>query len=621
MKNSTYIASGFVYSPIARSVAIGLALSTLVACGYTGTSEQTQAEQPHKQTRPVQRPQQDASIQAVHPIARLEQESAVAAHRSNAKVAKMSQMAVSQYHNNDAYYHQATNTENYQKLSDLSVVSVAEQPVSTFSADVDTASYANMRRFINNGRLPPKDAVRVEELINYFSYDYASQVGDSLNADKPIAVNTLLTASPWNSNNQLIRIGVSAYQPDMNIRPAANVVFLVDVSGSMQSQEKLPLLKQSMLLMLNQLKANDSVAIVTYASGTGIALPATKVSDKHSIENAINNLRAGGSTNGSAGIELAYNQAQQGFIEGGINHVYLMSDGDMNVGITDIDALKHRISQKRKAGVQFSTIGFGQGNYNDHLMEQLADNGNGVAGYIDTLHEAQKLLVDQLGSSLHTVAHDVKFQVEFNPNMVSEYRLLGYENRQLARADFNNDKKDAGDMGAGHSVTAIYEITPVGKPGLIDPLVFQQAKQNKMAQRPVNEALVEVRVRYKKAQSEASAKYTQRVHNNDFVSLANINTDDSFAIAVAAFGQKLRGNEQLDDLSYSSIIDWANAGKGQDQFGYRAEFVKLARLTNTLAQQSNSALPVQLPEPEYAVQPLPVTLPARIDNQTHELSQ
>ncbi|WP_411991927.1 vWA domain-containing protein [Agarivorans sp. DSG3-1] len=597
----------FTYSPVARSVAIGIALAALTACGQTGDAEQAQTNQQPPATSPAIQEHQ-ALVKPMHPIAKLEQS------QKRTRVAQQSQMALASHYANDAVYYEVQNTENYQKFDNLAVISVAEQPVSTFSADVDSASYANMRRFINNGRLPPKDAVRVEELINYFSYDYSQSANQQLSEDQPIAIDTLLTASPWNEHNQLIRIGVSAYQPDTDIRPAANVVFLVDVSGSMQSQEKLPLLKQSMLLMLNQLKAHDSVAIVTYASGTGVALPATKVSDKHAIENAINSLSAGGSTNGSAGIELAYSQAQYGFIEGGINHVYLMSDGDLNVGITDIDELKHRISQKRKAGVQFSTIGFGTGNYNDHLMEQLADNGNGVAGYIDTLHEAQKLLVDQLGSSLYTAALDVKFQVEFNPTMVSEYRLLGYENRQLDRADFNNDKKDAGDMGAGHSVTAIYEITPVGKPGLIDPLVFQQQKQNKMAVKPKNEALAEVRVRYKKAQSDASAKYTQRLYNKDLVEFESVSNDDRFAIAVAAFGQKLRASEHLDDLAYQDIIEWANSGKGQDAFGYRAEFVKLARLTNTLAQQNNTPQPVQLPEHEYAVQPLPVTLPARINN-------
>ncbi|GAD03147.1 vWA domain-containing protein [Agarivorans albus] len=615
------------YSPIARAVLVGLTLSSLVACGQYSADEQAnvdrvesqQQNESVKQTKPAQRPQQDQSIKAVHPIAKHQREKRAV---SQMQTARTSNFAAAQGLADSSYYYEQGNNENYQKFSDLSVVAVAEQPVSTFSADVDSASYANMRRFINNGQLPPKDAVRVEELINYFSYDYATGNDAALSIEQPIAIDTLLTASPWNSNNQLIRIGVSAYKADTSIRPAANVVFLVDVSGSMQSQEKLPLLKQSMLLMLNNLKASDNVAIVTYASGTGVALRATSVKDKHKIVAAINGLQAGGSTNGSAGIELAYNQAQQGFIEGGINHVYLMSDGDLNVGITDIDELKHRITQKRKAGVQFSTIGFGTGNYNDHLMEQLADNGNGVAGYIDTLHEAQKLLVDQLGSSLHTVAHDVKFQVEFNPRMVSEYRLLGYENRQLERADFNNDKKDAGDMGAGHSVTAIYEITPVGKPGLIDPLVFQQQKQNKMAKPQVNEALAEVRVRYKKAQSQASEKYAQRVFSQDLVDFEQANNDDRFAIAVAAFGQKLRANEQLDELAYQQIIDWANAAKGQDKFGYRAEFVKLARLTNTLALQSPiTPQPQQLPELEYAVQPLPVTLPARIDANNEELSQ
>lgn len=577
MKNSATHTASFSLRASTGLIMLAIATSSLIACGQYTANKHVSTN--HDQERVLALKKQvetDAIILKQQMAVMSKMESLQQTHPVPAR------LSMHALESNDINVNpQVTNNrENYQKFKNGAVTAVSEQPVSTFSIDVDSASYANMRRYINAGQLPPKSAIRLEELINYFSYDYSNQ---NLTAEQPIAINSLLTNSPWNSNNQLIRIGINAYQVAVDDRPAANIVFLVDVSGSMQSANKLPLLKQSMLLMIKQLKADDSVAIVTYASGTNVALAATKVSHQGQIESAINNLSAAGSTHGSAGIELAYQQAQQGFIKEGINHIYLMSDGDMNVGIRDIDELKHRISQKRKAGVQFSSIGFGQGNYNDHLMEQLADTGNGIAAYIDSLHEAQKLLVDQLASNLQSVAYDVKIQVEFNPDRVSEYRLLGYENRQLNRADFKNDKKDAGDMGAGHSVTAIYEITLVDKPGLIEPFVFQgNQKANNLDN---NMDLAEVRVRYKKQFNSTSSQQIQRINPRDQVNFDNINLDDQFAIAVAAFAQKLRGNEHLDSITYNDMIDWANRAKGSDHFGYRAEFVKLIRLTNTLSQQ------------------------------------
>ncbi|MCM2680050.1 vWA domain-containing protein [Echinimonas agarilytica] len=508
---------------------------------------------------------------------------------------------------------QAVSTENYQDLESHDVILVSEQPVSTFSSDVDTASYANIRRFINNGAVPPKDAVRIEEMVNYFHYDYANPSSEQ----HPIAVDTLLTTSPWNQQNQIIRIGVSTYQQDTAQRPDANLVFLIDVSGSMQSKDKLPLLQQSLMLMLDQLRGTDRVSIVTYASGTQIALKSTPVSQKADIQRAISNLRAGGSTHGEAGIELAYQQAAHGFIDDGINHVLLMSDGDLNVGIRDVEQLKDRIKLKRQSGVQFSTYGFGRGNYNDHLMEQLADHGNGLAGYIDTLHEAQKLLVDQIGSSLHTVAHDVKFQVEFNPALVSEYRLIGYENRQLNREDFNNDQKDAGDIGAGHTVTALYEITPVGSQGLVDPLVFQA---HDATQYNNHQTLAEVRVRYKSSQGQASNKIIAPIDKDQFVEFDAVSQDDRFALSVAAFGQKLRGSDYLAQLGYAEIIDWANQSRGQDPFGYRAEFVKLARLGQVLAEQKSAVARQPHSEPPIAKQVRPARMKSKAKS-TYELSQ
>ncbi|GGA79661.1 hypothetical protein GCM10011369_22030 [Neiella marina] len=484
----------------------------------------------------------------------------------------------------DMGHHQSrTNGDNYQQLADNQVTLVADKPVSTFSADVDTASYANIRRWLESGRLPPKDAVRVEELLNYFHYDYPR----AQNAEEPITIDTSLSIAPWDSNRHLLRIGLNSFQPDVSDRPDANLVVLVDVSGSMSAHNKLPLVKQSLQLLLSQLRADDRLAIVTYASGARVALASTPANEQSKIQQAIAGLQAGGSTHGSAGIQLAYQQAQQHLIEQGINQIMLMSDGDLNVGVTDIDELKQLIKRKRQQGVHFSTLGFGQGNYNDHLMEQLADIGNGMAGYIDTLHEAQKLLVDQLGSSLQVVAHDVKLQIEFNPTVVTEYRLIGYENRVLNRQDFNEDRKDAGDIGAGHTVTALYELTLADAPSRIDPLVFQRESQHESQHHGNdNDDLAELRVRYKLQQQQASQLQRVRLNRQQLLARSELSSDDKFAIAVAAFGQKLRNNDYLADFDYAQLIELANAGKGVDRFGYRAEFVRLLRLAQSLSQQS-----------------------------------
>ncbi|MBW8190478.1 VWA domain-containing protein [Neiella marina] len=573
MVTSTLINKTGMVQPSLIALVAACSLS-LMACSITETEKAEAANDASKSPVVVQPlPEHDIAMQRQLMDSKSSaQKAAIAAPASPALIQTRTRMALP---SSAVQYDVGRNNEIYQHLVDNGVLRVSEQPVSTFSADVDTASYANVRRWLEQGQLPPKDAVRTEELINYFHYQY----GPASSLDKPIAVDTLLTPSPWNDHRHLLRIGVNSYQPDPSQRPAANIVVLVDVSGSMRANNKLPMVKQSLRLMLSRLQADDRMAIVTYANGAKVALPSTSADDQLTIGQAINGLAAGGSTNGGAGIELAYQQAQQGFIDDGINHILLMSDGDLNVGVTNLDDLKQHIEIKRQQGVHFSTIGFGQGNYNDELMEQLADIGNGMAGYIDSLHEAQKLLVDQLGSSLQVVAHDVKLQVEFNPEVVAEYRLVGYENRQLARADFNQDGKDAGDMGAGHSVTAIYELTLVGEPTTIEPLVFQRLQENTGVDQ---QTAAEIRVRYKLHQGQASQLLKQRINLTEMTPTAKLKQDDQFAFAVAAFAQKLRHSDYLANIDYAELTDWANQNKGLDPFGYRAEFVGLVRLAASL---------------------------------------
>ncbi|MDO8697982.1 MAG: VWA domain-containing protein, partial [Pseudomonas sp.] len=362
--------------------------------------------------------------------------------------------------------------EQYQKLASNPVLAVAEQPVSTFSIDVDTGSYANVRRFLNDGSLPPKEAVRLEELVNYFPYNYPVAQGDS-----PFGVSTELAPSPWHAGSQLLRVAIKASDLQVAELPPANLVFLVDVSGSMDRRDGLPLVQSTLKLLVEQLRPQDRVALVTYAGDAQVVLASTSGREKAKIRAAIDQLAAGGSTAGESGIQLAYQQAQLGLVSKGINRILLATDGDFNVGISDFDSLKQLAADKRKTGVSLTTLGFGTDNYNEQLMEQLADAGDGNYAYIDNLREARKVLVDQLASTLATVASDVKIQIEFNPAQVSEYRLLGYENRALKREDFSNDKIDAGEIGAGHTVTALYEIVPVGAKGWLEPLHFDHPAQ------------------------------------------------------------------------------------------------------------------------------------------------
>ncbi len=479
----------------------------------------------------------------------------------------------------EAYGAPAPNTENYADLVDNAIHRAGETPVSTFSIDVDTGSYSNVRRFLNNGELPPADAVRTEELINYFGYDYPEVAEDA-----PFSIVTEIAASPWHAGRHLLHIGIEAVEPTAAAERHSNLVFLVDVSGSMESPDKLELLKTSLKLLTRQLTADDSIAIVVYAGASGVVLEPTPGDQTRAIMNALERLQAGGSTNGAAGIELAYDLAQEQFMEGGINRVMLATDGDFNVGVTDFDALVRLIEEKRKTGISLTTLGFGTGNYNDQLMEQLADAGNGNYSYIDSINEARKVLVDELSSTLQTVAKDVKIQIEFNPAVVSEYRLVGYENRLLAAEDFNNDKVDAGEIGAGHTVTALYEISLTGSDGQsTDPLRYSDSEVAQMAAGADGE-LAYLKLRYKEPDGDTSRLLQRPLLVRDIAGDINgTSATYRFAAAVAGFGQLLRDNEALGDFDYDDVLGLAAAAREDDAFGYRAEFINLVKTAQALS--------------------------------------
>jgi Ca-activated chloride channel family protein len=479
----------------------------------------------------------------------------------------------------------AADRERYAALRDNGVVATAQNPFSTFSIDVDTGSYANVRRFLNAGRLPPPDAVRVEEMVNYFPYHYAEPPGAG-GSRAPFGFTTEVAATPWNPDTLLLRIGIKAFDAPRASLPPCNLVFLVDVSGSMNAPNKLPLLKNALRLMVDGLRPQDRVALVTYASGTRVVLPPTSGTDKATIRLAIDQLVPGGSTAGAAGIQLAYQMAQQGFLRDGINRILLATDGDFNVGITDFAQLKGMVEEKRRSGVSLSTLGFGEGNYREDLMEQLADAGDGNYSYIDTLNEAHKVLVEEASSTLSIVARDVKIQVEFNPAVVTEYRLIGYENRALAREDFRNDRVDAGEIGAGHTVTALYELVPVGKPGLLGESRYSLS-QTPSPSTPAQVAegtrhadeIGMLRLRYKSPSGGASQELAAPIANT----VREAGEDLRFAAAVAAFGQELRGGRYLGDFAYARIAALADGARGRDPFGYRGEFVRLVKLAGALA--------------------------------------
>ncbi|UVM27665.1 VWA domain-containing protein [Pseudomonas sp. B21-021] len=466
--------------------------------------------------------------------------------------------------------------EQYAKLADNPIHSVAETPVSTFSADVDTGAYANVRRLLNQGRLPPEGAVRLEEMVNYFPYNYALPSDGS-----PFGVTTELAASPWNPHTRLLRIGIKASDRAVAELAPANLVFLVDVSGSMDRREGLPMVKSTLKLLVDQLREQDRVSLVVYAGESRVVLEPTSGREKAKIRTAIEQLTAGGSTAGASGIELAYQMAQQAFIPKGINRILLATDGDFNVGISDFDSLKQMAVDKRKTGISLTTLGFGVDNYNEHLMEQLADAGDGNYAYIDNLREARKVLVDQLGSTLAVVAKNVKLQVEFNPAQVSEYRLLGYENRALKREDFSNDKVDAGEIGAGHTVTALYEIVPTGEKGWLEPLRY--GKTDAVVSEKKGE-LAMLRVRYQKPEGGKSLLIERPIASQ----VAPASEDLRFAAAVAAFSQQLKDGRYTGDFSLKDTEALARGARGDDRFGLRNEFVQLVELAQSLRTSTAS---------------------------------
>jgi Ca-activated chloride channel family protein len=466
--------------------------------------------------------------------------------------------------------------ENYAEIDDNPVCVVAEQPVSTFSIDVDTAAYSNVRRYLQDGLLPPSDAVRTEELINYFDYGYPTP--DTRKT--PFAVTTEIAPAPWNDEAHLLTVGIRGYDVPAAERPAANLVFLVDVSGSMNSPDKLPLLKNAFRLLTRRLTAEDRVAIVVYAGASGLVLESTP-GDRHAtILSALDRLHAGGSTNGGDGIRLAYSVAADNFLAAGINRVVLATDGDFNVGTVSHESLIDLIERRRAQGIALTTLGFGQGNYNDHLLEQLADHGNGNYAYIDTLLEARKVLVESLSGTLQTIASDVKIQLEFNPATVAEYRLIGYENRLLRREDFGNDRIDAGEIGAGHTVTAVYELKLTDSADrLIAPLRYGGREAGGGDRRE----LAHLRLRYKAPEGGASKLIERPLRRADIRDPDETSDDFRFAAAVAAFGQALRGGHYLKDYRLDDVAKLARDARGADDHGYRSEFVALVELAESLA--------------------------------------
>jgi Ca-activated chloride channel family protein len=479
----------------------------------------------------------------------------------------------------------AVDRDNYEDVDPNPVRQVATEPVSTFSIDVDTAAYSNARRFLTQGRLPPRDSVRVEELINYFDYDYPLP----RTRQRPFEPSVTLVPSPWSDGRTLLHIGLQGFDAIPAQRPPLNLVLLLDVSGSMSGADRLPLAIQGFRMLVDQLEARDRVSIVVYAGAAGAVLEPTPGNERAHINAAFDQLQAGGSTAGGAGLELAYALARRNFNAGAINRVMIATDGDFNVGIANIEQLEDFIARQRETGIYLSVLGFGGGNYNDALMQRLAQKGNGQAAYIDTLAEARRVLSDDVTSTLFPIANDVKIQVEFNPGRVAEYRLIGYETRMLRREDFNNDRVDAGDIGAGHSVTAIYEVTPPGGNTLIDPLRYQSARPQAA---PALNEIAFVRIRYKLPGETESREIVRPVTDADASpDLAHAPERTRWATAVAAYGQLLRGDPYLDaSYGWNDVIALAQDARGRDEFGWRAEFVQLARAA--------SALTPRRPEPK-----------------------
>ena len=482
------------------------------------------------------------------------------------------------YNNGYILQTQNFNTEAYSPINENGFKNALENPLSTFSADVDAASYSNVRRFIQGDQLPPKDAVRIEEMINYFGYDYPEPKGDN-----PVSITTEMSEAPWNKNHRLVKIGLQAKSIKTDNLPASNLVFLIDVSGSMAGPNRIELVKTSLKLLTDQLRENDKVAIVVYAGAAGLVLPSTSGNQKYKIKAALNNLEAGGSTAGGAGIKLAYEIAKKNFIDGGNNRVILATDGDFNVGVSSDGEMQRLIEEQRKSGVFLSVLGYGMGNYKDSKMEILANNGNGNYAYIDNLSESKKVLINEFGSTLFTVAKDVKLQVEFNPTKVAAYRLIGYENRLLNNEDFKDDQKDAGEMGAGHTVTALYEVILKGtKSEFVKKRDDLKYVTNGITQ--VSNEILTVKMRYKET-SENKSKELSVSLTDKLISIENASLDFKFAAAVAEFGLLMRDSEFKQQASFDNLIGLARAGKGKDNFGYRAEFISIAENAKLLSKK------------------------------------
>lgn len=480
------------------------------------------------------------------------------------------------YRNSQEY-----NTESYDHIVENEFLDTLANPQSTFSIDVDTASYSNIRRFINDGSLPPAGAVRIEELINYFDYEYAQP-----ESDHPFSVTLDATTCPWNEQHQLVRIGLKGREIQADRRPPSNLTFLLDVSGSMNQPNKLPLVQSAMRLLTQQLNGDDRVAIVVYAGASGLVLPSTSAANRREIQNAIEQLEAGGSTNGGEGIRLAYNVARENFIDNGINRVILCTDGDFNVGTTSQSELVRLIEQSARTGVFLSVFGFGTGNLNDSTMEKLADKGNGVYGYIDNILEAHRLLVDQVGATLITIAKDVKIQVDFNPRHVASYRLIGYENRMLSTEDFDDDTKDAGEIGAGHRVTALYEIVPQGTESPARTASSSRFVDQVIAGDANPDILLTVDLRYKMPDASSSTKFTRELSSPVITAFNQAPEDLRFATAVASFGMLLRQSDFRGAATWDWVVQTAAESLGEDRNGFRVEFVQLAKQARLMSSGS-----------------------------------
>ena len=575
---------------------IMLLISSLIlsGCGPEPEDKESQQQQPSTPS--------DQQVLVAQQVAIKEVEQSAAAAKAAADAKALAQQEVQQYSDKqtlqgrlkeaptfaraakaNATHIANPGTARYQQFDDNPVKQVAQNPLATFSLDVDTGSYANVRRFLNQGLLPPPDAVRVEEIVNYFPSDWDIKDKQSIPASKPIpfAMRYELAPAPWNEQRTLLKVDILAKDRKSEELPASNLVFLIDTSGSMISDERLPLIQSSLKLLVKELREQDNIAIVTYAGDSRIALPSISGSHKAEINAAIDSLDAEGSTNGGAGLELAYQQAAKGFIKGGINRILLATDGDFNVGIDDPKSIESMVKKQRESGVTLSTFGVGNSNYNEAMMVRIADVGNGNYSYIDTLSEAQKVLNSEMRQTLITVAKDVKAQIEFNPAWVTEYRQIGYEKRQLRAEDFNNDNVDAGDIGAGKHITLLFELTLKGQKASIDKLRY--APDNKSAKSDKTKELAWLKIRWKSPQGKES----QLVEFPLAFAIKAPSEDMRFRAAVAAYGQKLRGSEYLNNTSWQQIKQWAQKAKGEDPQGYRAEFIRLIGLAKDLDNSQN----------------------------------